>query len=381
MEKKLLFILNFSKLILLISTFLVSLPLISYSTNLNYMLSQLENYYTSNQTINFRITLDQITQIAISTKQQEIVINFIKNNLTQYTNPIINEQIADALFNLGDTNLSKAKYHECIKYLNPSSKASLSFISRIYQKISHISLLHGDIQNYLFYLTQSYNYQPDPDEKSTIKIEIIKHKINYLTISQDEVKAEISQILQIPLSNYEKLYNNLVEIYDSVGMKQESIYILQNILPKYQSLESFITRYNYSQNKQEQKSILEQMIKLYPKADPYYMEKLADIYLEEGENQYAKELYHKVIFRIPTKHQVLYKLARIYQNENNLYLAERYILLAIKQTNSPEYLELAGDMFKKVDKNKAKQYYSKAYDLYQDMDSKIRIRSKISELE
>lgn len=379
------------KILIIILFFLTSLICLSKPNNItqfNDLLSKIENYYNSNKIVDFKEALEKATIFAIENNYQQELINFLKNKfiLQKYNNPIINEYIADSLFDLGELQESLKLYQKSIEYLNLSSHSSLPIASRIYYKISQVYLIEGLIDEYISSLNKSYIYQPDLQMKSDLKLQIIKDKINYFIdeISQESSKNKIIQEIQelINLSqNKLKLYINLLEIYHLLKMNDEKEKLFSKINNlNYTSLDDLIMLYKHTENKEKQKEILIKMVDNYPNIDPYYIEKLADLYLEENNNKKAKELYIKVISQIPSKHQTIYKLVNILYQEKDIDNAQKYIDLALKQHESPEYLELAADIYTSIDKNKAIQYYNKAYDLYSEISHKARIRKKISEI-
>ncbi|MCX7758531.1 MAG: tetratricopeptide repeat protein [bacterium] len=379
---------NHYLIILVLTTIiLISLKLVTASTTkINELLTKLENYYNSNNSTEFRKILELTTKYAIDNNQNNLFIEFLKNKIINkgYQNPFINEKIADSLFDLGDLQSSKNLYYEIIKYLNPNSNLSSSTISRIYNKIAQIDLLEGSINKYLENLNKSYLYEVDIENKINLKIQAIKDEINYLNIDTNKVTNEIynllSEIVKIPADKKEKTYITLTEIYDLIGLKEESQKILQSLISKSNSLDSLIAQFLFTEDKTKQKEILEKIVNQYQQVDPYYLEKLGDIYLNEGELEKAKNLLTQVINQIPTKHFTLYKLAQIYYKQDNITSAQKYIDSALKQSENPEYLELAGDIYQKIDKNKSLEFYQKAYDLYTDISSKAKVRKKISEL-
>ncbi|MCS6955239.1 MAG: tetratricopeptide repeat protein [Candidatus Calescibacterium sp.] len=379
---------NHYLIILVLTTIiLISLKLVTASTTkINELLTKLENYYNSNNSTEFQKILELTTKYAIDNNQNNLFIEFLKNKIINkgYQNPFINEKIADSLFDLGDLQSSKNLYYEIIKYLNPNSNLSSSTISRIYNKIAQIDLLEGSINKYLENLNKSYLYEVDIENKINLKIQAIKDEINYLNIDTNKVTNEIynllSEIVKIPADKKEKTYITLTEIYDLIGLKEESQKILQSLISKSNSLDSLIAQFLFTEDKTKQKEILEKIVNQYQQVDPYYLEKLGDIYLNEGELEKAKNLLTQVINQIPTKHFTLYKLAQIYYKQDNITSAQKYIDSALKQSENPEYLELAGDIYQKIDKNKSLEFYQKAYDLYTDISSKAKVRKKISEL-
>ncbi len=362
----------------------ISLP---NNQNLNILLNKLENYYTSNQINQFKLTMDLIKEIAIENNQNEKVIEFLKQKILNqgYKNPFITEQLADTIFDLGDYELSQKLYTEAIKYINPSSKISSSILSRLFFKISQINLLQGQIQDYINNLNKSYLYEIEPENKINLKTQIIKDQITYLKNDPTKIINEIKELIEksntLPNEKKEKIYISLVEIYSNLNMEDEARKIVENILPQFNTSSSIITQYQFAKDKEKQKQLLERLVKEYPKIDPYYIEQLANLYYEENNIDKAKELYIHVITAIPTKYHLLYKLAQISLEQKNLYDAKKYIDLALKQTGNPEFFELAGDIYQGMDKNKAIEFYQKAYELYQEIKDKAKVRQKISNLQ
>lgn len=362
----------------------ISLP---NNQNLNILLNKLENYYTSNQINQFKLTMDLIKEIAIENNQNEKVIEFLRQKILNqgYKNPFITEQLADTIFDLGDYELSQKLYTEAIKYINPSSKISSSILSRLFFKISQINLLQGQIQDYINNLNKSYLYEIEPENKINLKTQIIKDQITYLKNDPTKIINEIKELIEksntLPNEKKEKIYISLVEIYSNLNMEDEARKIVENILPQFNTSSSIITQYQFAKDKEKQKQLLERLVKEYPKIDPYYIEQLANLYYEENNIDKAKELYIHVITAIPTKYHLLYKLAQISLEQKNLYDAKKYIDLALKQTGNPEFFELAGDIYQGMDKNKAIEFYQKAYELYQEIKDKAKVRQKISNLQ
>ena len=355
--------------------------------NLNILLNKLENYYTSNQINQFKLTMDLIKEIAIENNQNEKVIEFLKQKILNqgYKNPFLTEQLGDTIFDLGDYELAEKLYSETTKYLNPSSKISSSILSRLFFKISQINLLQGQIQDYINNLNKSYLYEIDPENKINLKTQIIKDQITYLKNDPTKIINQIKELIEksntLPNEKKEKIYISLVEIYSNLNMEDEARKIVENILPQFNTSSSIITQYQFAKDKEKQKQLLERLVKEYPKIDPYYIEQLANLYYEENNIDKAKELYIHVITAIPTKYHLLYKLAKISLEQKNLYDAKKYIDLALKQTGNPEFFELAGDIYQGIDKNKAIEFYQKAYELYNDIKDKAKIRQKISNIQ
>lgn len=364
----------------------ISLP---NNQNLNTLLNKMENYYTSNQINQFKLTMDLIKEIAIENNQNEKVIEFLKQKIINqgYQNPFLTEQLGDTIFDLGDYELAEKLYIETTKYLNPSSKISSSILSRLFFKTSQINLLQGQIQDYINNLNKSYLYEIDPENKINLKTQIIKDQITYLgnPINPTKITNQIKELIEksntLPTEQKEKIYISLVEIYSNLNMEDEARKIVEKILPQFNTSSSIITQYQFTKDKEKQKQLLERLVKEYPKIDSYYIEQLANLYYEENNIDKAKELYIHVITAIPTKYYLLYKLAKISLEQKNLYDAKKYIDLALKQTEDPGFFELAGDIYQKIDKNKAIEFYQKAYELYNDIKDKAKIRQKISNLQ
>ncbi|MFN4219437.1 MAG: tetratricopeptide repeat protein [bacterium] len=376
----------------IIFTFLFSLflsllyiPVKANINELNILLTKLENYYVNNNP-EFSTTLEKIANYALENNQSEILLDFLKKNILNkgYKNPFINEKLADTLFTLGDINNSEKIYQETLTYLNPQNTISKSIFSRILYKLSQVNLIQGSLQEYFKNLNLSYLYETNLQTKINIKTQLIKDKILYSTFTFQEATKDIQTLIeyipQIPSENQPAIYITLIEIYQTLNLENEIKNIIENILPNYNSLESLAIQSEYTTDKQKQKEILEKIINLYPKADPYYFEKLGNIFFDESNLQKAKELYLHVVKRIPTKHLILYRLAYIYFQEKNFFEAKNYINLALKQLEDPSYYELAGDIYTYLDKKKAMQYYQKAFDLIQDINLKAKIRQKIQDL-
>lgn len=372
--------------------FLLILPLLSFvypniDNYYNNLLTKLEIYYNSNNITEFGLVLEKVTKYAIDNRLIQNLQEFIKNKIInkEYKNPLINEKIADTMFLLGDIETSQKIYQTILNYLNFNSSMNITYsiASRIFYKMAQNDLLNGSIEGYLQYLNLSYLYERDISKKLDLKIQIIKDKTIYTSNLQEiqrEIKDLVNYLPQVSIQEKEKIYISLAEVYSNLNLENELNVIIENILPFYNSLESLSIQYEYSRNKQKQKEILEKIIQSYPKADPYYFEKLGNIYYGESNFIRAKDLYLAVINRIPTKPQVLYRLALIYFNENKIYEAAKYIALAIKQQENPEYYELAGDIYAHLDLKKALDFYQKAYELHSDIPSKANVRKKITNL-
>ncbi|MCS7165786.1 MAG: tetratricopeptide repeat protein [Candidatus Calescibacterium sp.] len=360
--------------------------LFAENNKINELVTKMENYYNTNNIAEFEKTLDLATKYSINNNLNKQLIELIKQKLLtkNYLNPLLKEKIADSLFNLGDLKLSKNLYEELTKYINPNNELSSSILARIYFKISQIELLEGSLQKYLDYLNKSYIYENNPENKVNLKTQIIKDEINYLNIDQDKVIEELYELLNqlklLPNDKKEKVYISIAEIYQALKLNEKAELVIEKIISKYGSLDSLLAQLYYEKDPQKKKEILLKIVREYQNIDPYYIEELADMYLREGNLQKAKELYIKVINQMPTKHEALYKLAQIFFTEKNIQSAQKFIDLAIKQVDNPQYFELAGDIYKEIDKNKAQELYQKAYELYQDISQKAKVRIKINEL-
>lgn len=373
--------------LLLILVSLITLNLLFAENNkINELVTKMENYYNTNNIAEFEKTLDLATKYSINNNLNKQLVELIKQKLLtkSYLNPLLKEKIADSLFNLGDLKLSKNLYEELTKYINPNNELSSSILARIYFKISQIELLEGSLQKYLDYLNKSYIYENNPENKVNLKTQIIKDEINYLNIDQDKVIKELYELLNqiklLPNDKKEKVYISIAEIYQALNLNEKAELVIEKIISKYGSLDSLLAQLYYEKDPQKKKEILLKIVREYQNIDPYYIEELADMYLSEGDLQKAKELYIKVINQMPTKHEVLYKLAQIFFTEKNIQSAQKFIDLAIKQVDNPQYFELAGDIYKEIDKNKAQELYQKAYELYQDISQKAKVKIKINEL-
>ncbi|MCX7972612.1 MAG: tetratricopeptide repeat protein [bacterium] len=360
--------------------------LFAENNKINELVTKMENYYNTNNIAELEKTLDLATKYSINNNLNKQLIELIKQKLLtkNYLNPLLKEKIADSLFNLGDLKLSKNLYEELTKYINPNNELSSSILARIYFKISQIELLEGSLQKYLDYLNKSYIYENNPENKVNLKTQIIKDEINYLNIDQDKVIEELYELLNqlklLPNDKKEKVYISIAEIYQALKLNEKAELVIEKIISKYGSLDSLLAQLYYEKDPQKKKEILLKIVREYQNIDPYYIEELADMYLREGDLQKAKELYIKVINQMPTKHEALYKLAQIFFTEKNIQSAQKFIDLAIKQVDNPQYFELAGDIYKEIDKNKAQELYQKAYELYQDISQKAKVRIKINEL-
>jgi len=351
-----------------------------------YLLNQLEIYYNQNNIPEFKNTMDKLIQEVMYNNQDTQITQLIKDKFLKksYQNPFLLEYLADCLFTLNDIESSAQIYKKIISQINTSSKINQSIVSRLYSKIANNSLLSGDIQEYFNNLNNSYIYETDPEKKINLKLQIIKEKLSYNLIDEKQIKKEINeiapQIKNLPPEGQSKAYITLAEIYNNTNLKEERYNLIKNIISQYNLPEALILQLEITNDKNKKIEILEKLIEQNPKIDPYYQEQLANLYLEQNQKEKAINIFEKIINIIPTKHSVIFKLALLYFEQNNYFLAKRYIDLALKLSNEPSYLELAGDIYSNIDPQKAIQYYQEAISSYQDIESKAKVRKKLVDL-
>jgi len=346
--------------------------------------NKLEIYYNKNDLKEFQKTMDKVIQEAIYQNETEKVTELIKEKFLKnsYQNPLLLEYLGDCLFTLNQIELSTETYKKTLSQINFNNPINLPIISRIYFKSAKNSLLLGDVDNYLNNLNKSYIYEPKIDNKVNIKLQIIQDQINYNRINENQIKEDIKEILNniknISTENQEKVYINLAEIYNIANLQEEKIKLIKNIISKYKSKEALILQLQTTEDKKEKIKILEKLLE--SETEPYYMEQLGYLYLDENEKDKAIKIFQKVIEIIPTKHYILFLLASLYLEEKNYNLAKKYIDLALKLNIDPQYLELAGDIYYHIDPEKSIQYYEESISLYQDIQSKAKVRRKIVDI-
>jgi len=343
--------------------------------------------------------------IAIYLNKQQEASNFLKSFLNNY-NPFFLKNIADSLFILNDFDSSKKAYLNLINLLyNPNinsiSYNSKNIISYAFFKLSNIEYINGNINNYFEYLKNSIYF--DGDYYSALKKKIIFLKDSFI-FNQDNYNLndfnKIDQMINNEVYNQDKIYNSKnqkMELSDEVLLSLADLYYnlyifsfndfykskaldyLNKIKIK-NSTEYYYLLINLEDNEDKRIEIIKELVIKFKDLDPSFYEQLGDYYYKKQDLNNALDYYLKLVNIIPTKKDILYKIANIYYNKKDFWNALNYINLAIKLDDNPDYYYFKGEILLALNKlENALESFKLAYDKYTDISLKAKARTKIKD--
>lgn len=348
-------------------------------------------------------------KIAIYLNKQEEAINFLKSflneNNTNY-NPFFLKNLADSFFVLNDLESSKKACLNLInilynseegKSLNSISNSSKSIISNSFLKLANIEYLNGNINNYFKYLKNSIYF--DNDYYSILKKKIMYLKDWFIFYSSAYNFNDVNKIQQI-INNeiYDQNIKKIIFTDDILFSLADLYYILyitslndfykskaleyiNNIKNRRNNIEIYYLLINLEDNEDKKVEIIKEVLEKFNNVDPYFYEQLGDYYYKNQDFDNAINYYLKLINIIPTKKDVLYKIAFVYYNKKEFSKALDYINLAIKLDDNPDYYYFKGEILLALnDLENALKSFEKAYENYSDISLKAKSLTKIKDI-
>ncbi|MGC8814666.1 MAG: tetratricopeptide repeat protein [bacterium] len=401
-----------SKINLIIFLFIINLIFLVFKLFALESLENLKNNYDSffkeyqNQAktdINIANKyLYDYVKIAIYLNKQEEAANFLRSliNKNNY-NPFFLQNLANSFFILNDLESSKKTYLNLIDLLynsdiNSISSSSKDIISNSFLKLANIEYINGNINNYFKYLKNSIYFDSDYYSVLKKKIMYLKDWVIFNSFNYD--LNDVNKIQQI-INNeiYDKNINeinltddilfSLADLYYSLYItslndfyKLKALEYINNIKNK-NNIEIYYLLINLEDNEEKRIEIIKQVLDKFNNVDPYFYEQLGDYYYKKQDFDDAINYYLKLINAIPTKKDILYKIAYIYYNKKEMIKALNYINLALKLDDNPDYYYFKGEILLALnDLDNALQSFELAYEKYSDISLKAKSLVKIKDI-